>query len=87
MGGFAAALGPVVGGVLITFNWRWIFIVNVPIGLIAIVVGWRYLPEVPGHDVKRPSAWGALLVTGGIGALTFAIIKVNDWGWGSPAST
>lgn len=84
MGGFAAALGPVVGGMLITLNWRWIFIVNVPIGLIAIAAGWRYLPEVPGHDVKRPSAWGALLVTGGIAALTFAIIKVNDWGWGSP---
>lgn len=83
VGGLAAALGPLVGGVLVTFDWRWIFIVNVPIGLIAIVIGWLRLPEVPGHDVPRPNFGAALLVTGGIGALTFAIVKVNDWGWGS----
>ena len=52
-------------------NWRWIFLVNVPIGLIAIAVGWWKLPEVAGHDVKRPSLWAAMLVTGGVGALTF----------------
>ena len=34
--------------------------------------------------MKRPSPWAALLVTGGIAALTFAIVKVNDWGWASP---
>src|ERR1700761_913691 len=50
IGGLAAALGPVVGGLLIALNWRWIFIVNVPIGLVAIVIGWYKLPEVPGHD-------------------------------------
>ncbi|WMT78685.1 MFS transporter [Bradyrhizobium sp. Ash2021] len=84
IGGLAAALGPVIGGVLVTVSWRWIFIVNVPIGLIAMLVGWRMLPEIPGHDAPRPSPWAAALVTGGIGALTFAIVKVNDWGWSSP---
>ena len=84
IGGFAAALGPLVGGLLVTVGWRWIFLVNVPIGLIAIAVGWWNLPEVVGHAVKRPSAWAAFLVTGGIGALTLAIVKVNDWGWQSP---
>jgi EmrB/QacA subfamily drug resistance transporter len=83
IGGLAAALGPLVGGVLVTFSWRWIFIVNVPIGLIAIAIGWWKLPEVPGHDVPRPDPWAALMVTGGIGALIFAIVKVNDWGWAS----
>jgi EmrB/QacA subfamily drug resistance transporter len=83
IGGLAAALGPVVGGVLVTASWRWIFIVNVPIGLIAMAIAWWKLPEVPGHDVPRPDPWAAMLVTGGIGALTFAIVKVNDWGWDS----
>jgi len=83
IGGLAAALGPLVGGVLVTFDWRWIFIVNVPIGLVALVIGWLRLPEVPGHDVPRPNPFAALLVTCGIGALTFAIVKANDWGWNS----
>jgi EmrB/QacA subfamily drug resistance transporter len=84
IGGLAAALGPVVGGLLVTVNWRWIFLVNVPIGIIAMLIGWWKLPEIPGHPVPRPNPWDAALVTGGIGALTFAIVKVNDWGWGSP---
>ena len=84
IGGLAAALGPLIGGVLVTISWRWIFIVNVPIGVAAILIGWWKLPRVEGHDVPPPSPWAALLVTCGIGALTFAIVKVNDWGWGSP---
>jgi EmrB/QacA subfamily drug resistance transporter len=83
IGGLAAALGPPVGGLLVTASWRWIFLVNVPIGIIAMVIGWWKLPSVPGHNVRRPNPFAALMVTGGIGALTFAIVKVNDWGWDS----
>jgi EmrB/QacA subfamily drug resistance transporter len=81
LGGLAAALGPVVGGLLVTVSWRWIFMVNVPIGLLAIIVGYWKLPEVPGHDVPRPSPIAAILVSGGIAALILAIVKGNDWGW------
>jgi MFS family permease len=84
IGGLAAALGPVVGGLLVTVNWRWIFLVNVPIGIVALLIGWWKLPEFPGHAAPRPNAGDAALVTGGIGALTFAITKVNDWGFASP---
>jgi len=83
IGGLAAAFGPLAGGLLVTVDWRWIFLVNVPIGLVAILIGWRKLPEVPGHDAPRPSFWAAFLVTCGIGVLTLAIVKANDWGWGS----
>ena len=83
IGGLAAALGPVVGGLLVAASWRWVFYVNVPIGLAAMVVGWRRLPRVPGHPVPAPGALGAVLVTAGVGLLTLGLVKGNDWGWGS----
>jgi EmrB/QacA subfamily drug resistance transporter len=86
VGGLAAALGPVVGGLLVAASWRWVFFVNVPIGLAAIAVGWRRLPRVPGHEVERPDPLGAGLVTAGIAALSLGLVKGGDWGWGS-AST
>ena len=85
VGGFAAALGPLVGGLLVTVSWRWIFLVNVPIGLFALVIGWIKLPSVPGHDVPAPYLWAAALITAGIAALTFGIVKLADWGWHTPA--
>ena len=50
IGGLGAALGPLVGGVLVTLNWRLIFLVNVPIGIAALLIGWWKLPRVPGHE-------------------------------------
>ena len=44
VGGLAAAFGPAVGGVLVAASWRWVFLVNLPIGLAALVAGWRLLP-------------------------------------------
>src|SRR5579871_3310056 len=63
VGGIAAALGPAVGGVLVEASWRWVFLVNVPIGLAALAAGWRLLPAIPGHPTRRPDALGALLIT------------------------
>jgi EmrB/QacA subfamily drug resistance transporter len=83
VGGLAAALGPVVGGLLVAASWRWVFLVNVPIGLVALVVGWRCLPRVPGHPAPPPDALGAVLITGGVGALTLGLVKGEAWGWGS----
>ena len=85
-GGLAAALGPVVGGLLVAASWRWVFLVNVPIGIIALIWGWRRLPDVPGHPGPRPDALGTILATLGIATLTFALIEGNSWGWGSSAT-
>ena len=82
-GGMAAAIGPVVGGLLVEAGWRWVFLVNVPVGLAALLVGWRRLPRVPGHPVERPDPLGVLLVTAGVAALTFGLVKGADWGWTS----
>jgi EmrB/QacA subfamily drug resistance transporter len=83
VGGLAAAAGPVVGGLLVALNWRWVFLVNVPVGLLALAVGWRRLPNVPGHPVPAPDGIGALLITGGVGALVLGLVKGGTWGWGN----
>jgi EmrB/QacA subfamily drug resistance transporter len=82
VGGLAAAAGPVVGGLLVAASWRWVFYVNVPVGVLALIVGWRRLPRVYGHPVPAPDALGALLITGGVGALVLGLVKGGAWGWG-----
>jgi EmrB/QacA subfamily drug resistance transporter len=84
VGGIAAAAGPVVGGLLVAASWRWVFLVNVPIGLLALAVGWRRLPRVAGHPVPVPDVLGAVLVTAGVGALALGLVKGGAWGWGDP---
>ncbi len=85
-GGMAAALGPALGGLLVAVDWRWVFYVNVPVGLAALVIGWRQLPDLPGHPGPRPDALSALLVTAGVGALTLGLVRGDAWGWGSAAT-
>ncbi len=82
-GGLAAALGPVVGGVLVAVSWRTVFFVNLPIGGLALLAGARWLPATPGQPVPRPDLTGAALITGGIGAVTVGLVEGNSWGWGS----
>jgi EmrB/QacA subfamily drug resistance transporter len=81
IGGIAATLGPVVGGLLVAASWRWVFLVNVPVGLAALAIGWRRLPHVPGHPVPAPDATGAVLVTGGVAALVLGLVNGPTWGW------
>ena len=81
--GLAAALGPVVGGLLVTASWRWVFLINVPIGILALVAGWRRLPHIPGHPTERPDPIGVILATAGVAVLTFGLVKGSNWGWGS----
>ncbi len=83
VGGFAAALGPLVGGLLVTASWRWVFLVNLPIGAAALALGWLKLPDIAGHDVAPPDPFAAALVTLGVAALTFGIVKLGGWGWSS----
>jgi EmrB/QacA subfamily drug resistance transporter len=81
IGGLSATLGPVVGGLLVSASWRWVFLVNVPVGLLALAIAWRRLPEVPGHPVLRPDPTSAVLVTGGVGALVLGLVNGSPWGW------
>lgn len=82
IGGVAAAAGPPIGGVLVQAGWRWVFVVNVPIGVAALVGGARLLREVRDPSGARPDVLGAALFTAAVGALTLGIVKGPEWGWG-----
>jgi EmrB/QacA subfamily drug resistance transporter len=85
IGAFAAAAGPVLGGLLVQASWRWVFIVNVPVGVLALLAAHRYVPDSRDPSVSRlPDLLGALLVAIGIGALSLALVKGTSWGWSSP---
>jgi EmrB/QacA subfamily drug resistance transporter len=80
-GGVAAALGPPIGGLLVQLDWRWIFLVNVPIGIGGAIVAARVLREVREPAARRPDLLGAVGLAFGIGLLTLGIVKGPDWGW------
>ncbi|MER5866222.1 DHA2 family efflux MFS transporter permease subunit [Kitasatospora sp. NPDC002040] len=84
IGGIAAGLGPVLGGLLVEADWRWVFLANVPVGLAAIAAGVRVLPRAHTKETgPLPDILGAVLLTAAIAALAVTLVKGNDWGWTS----
>ncbi|MFE9837946.1 DHA2 family efflux MFS transporter permease subunit [Streptomyces sp. NPDC005551] len=85
IGGIAAGLGPVAGGLLVEADWRWVFLVNVPVGVAGLIAGARLLPDArPDREGPLPDLAGAALLTLGIGALALGLVKAGAWGWSSP---
>ncbi|MFV2197841.1 MFS transporter [Nocardiopsis sp. LOL_012] len=81
LSGLGAALGPVAGALLAEASWRWVFLVNVPLGLAAVAVGVRVLPNPPGDRGRVPDPVGALLLTGAVSFLVTALVEGQHWGW------
>src|SRR4051794_13346477 len=83
-GGIAAAAGPPLGGLLVEASWRWVFLINLPVGLAAAVAASRVLRESsdPEH-ARRPDTLGALLLAAAVGLLALGFVKAADWGWES----
>jgi EmrB/QacA subfamily drug resistance transporter len=80
----AASSGPPVGGLLVEISWRWVFLVNVPIGAAVLVVGRAVLPEVRAHpNAKLPDMAAAFAVLLSITLLTLATVQGPSWGWTS----
>ena len=79
-GGIAAAAGPPLGGLLVQADWRLVFLVNVPVGLLGLAFGLRTLRERREPNALRPDVVGALGLMAAIAALVVAIVKGQDWG-------
>ncbi|MGW1525171.1 MFS transporter [Streptomyces sp. NPDC002159] len=83
-GSLAAAAGPVVGGLLVQVSWQWIFLLNLPIRILALFMAQRLLPAGRRGDDKRiPDLVGGALLVAGIGALAFGLVQAPEWGWAS----
>lgn len=84
--GIALAAGPLIGGLLIQFaGWPVIFFINVPVGLVALALGWPTLVESRNPDAQRIDLLGQILVIGGLTCLTIGLIESSSLGWTSPA--
>jgi EmrB/QacA subfamily drug resistance transporter len=83
--GLSLALGPIVGGVLVdAVSWRAVFLVNLPVGLVAIVLTAMFVPESRAPHPRRFDPVGQILVIVGLATLTYAIIEGRRRGWTSP---
>ncbi|MFJ4846688.1 MULTISPECIES: MFS transporter [unclassified Streptomyces] len=83
-GSLAAAAGPMVGGLLVQAAWQWIFLLNLPIGVAALVLAARLLPRGrQTRDARMPDLLGGALLAVAIGSLALGLVQAPAWGWGA----
>jgi EmrB/QacA subfamily drug resistance transporter len=82
--GAAAALGPILGGALTELSWRWIFFVNLPISVFAVVVTLVAVHEARRPNAPRPDVPGIALFTLGTGGVVFGLVRAAADGWSAP---
>jgi len=80
----AATAGPPVGGLLVGIDWRWIFLINVPIGVATLIAGRRILPEVRAAAGSRLPDWvSSVLLLASVTLLVLGTVQGPTWGWGN----
>ena len=80
----APAIGPTLGGYIVQYlDWRLIFYINVPIGILGAVAAYFLLPKLPPKPTHRFDVWGFVTIGYGLAALLLATSKGQDWGWTS----
>lgn len=86
-GALASAAGPVLGGLLVEASWRWVFIVNVPVGVLALILAARIVEDSRDPSVERtPDLLGSAVLAIAVGALALGLVKGAGWGWLSIAT-
>jgi len=83
--GLATAIGPSLGGLIVdSASWRWIFLINLPIGIASLLLTWRIVPESKDRDAVRSlDLPGVALISAAMFCLTFALIEGQNYGWTS----
>jgi EmrB/QacA subfamily drug resistance transporter len=84
--GASAALGPILGGALTEFSWRWIFFVNLPVCVLAVLLTMSAVQEARQPGAPRPDLPGIALFTVGAGGVVFGLVRAAVDGWGRPAA-
>ncbi|WP_336789522.1 MFS transporter [Gordonia malaquae] len=83
LGGLGAALGPVVGGGLAEFGWRWVFLINIPIAGVAAVATWFLVARSTPRREHHLGLIQSTVLAGSIAALVAALVNGGEWGWTS----
>lgn len=84
----STALGPLLGGVLAeTIGWRWIFGVNVPIGILALIMSVSHLPDPRDPHAARIDLPGQCLAIVALGSATLVLVEGHDWRWQQTVAT
>lgn len=78
----SAVLGPLIGGPLIdNFGWRAVFLINIPIGILGLVMALAFVPESTGRQTESFDWWGAISLGISLSAMVLILDKGTDWGW------
>lgn len=83
--GVSVAAGPILGGLLVEhFSWESVFYINVPIAVVAVLLGTAAIVESHGEDSRHLDVAGILALSGGLSLLVFGLVKAPEWGWLDP---
>ena len=85
IGAVAGAAGPTLGALVVeNIGWRWAFYVNLPVGIVSLLLGRRVLPEGRESSPGRlPDPVGVVLLAAGMALVAFALVRTDEWGWAS----
>jgi EmrB/QacA subfamily drug resistance transporter len=88
IGASSSAIGPSLGGLIVdSLGWRWAFFINLPVGIVTVLAGLRFLQESKNPSVRLPSPVGVVLIAAAAGALSYGVVGTSSVGWASTRTT